>query len=186
MQNKSNMVLAAEDARGVLALLVRRPLHLDAASLDELKLIHRSLSTLVGTMDAELERRSTEPTDMAIDSEAALAAHDRMDAHCVLAYGGQRQSESARCRACWPEGTHPAERGAVDEPPEITGHHFGICVCLRCGPPWRTTRPWTDAPLPGFNSWMALCPRCGNKRCPGAVDHRRPCSTEGEVIEWPK
>jgi hypothetical protein len=64
-------------------------------------------------------------------------------------------------------------------------HPFDICVCLRCGPPWRDTRP---KPSPDdfvgnltWNSYTALCPTCGSKRCPGAVDHdTHPTTTEPE------
>lgn len=28
---------------------------------------------------------------------------------------------------------------------------------------------------------MSLCPNCGNKRCPGAVDHHNECSGSNEI-----
>ena len=34
--------------------------------------------------------------------------------------------------------------------------------------------PWS------FRAQMHLCPTCGNKRCPGAVDHTRTCSGSNE------
>ena len=191
----SNMTLAATGARGVMALLVRRPSHLDDLSLDELRLVHRTLSTLVGTIDAAIESRSATPTDMANlgESEGRIdddpPTHNRWDPHCVDAFGGHRQRETARCRTCWPRGTHPAERaaqdGTQDEPPEITGHPFSICICTRCGPPWRTSRPWSEGDWATNASWMSLCPRCGSKRCPGAIDHRNACGAEEEARAWP-
>jgi hypothetical protein len=30
---------------------------------------------------------------------------------------------------------------------------------------------------------MTLCPECGNKRCPGAVDHTLPCSHSNDSEE---
>lgn len=135
--DRQNMCRATLDARGVMAILIRRPLFLESASLGEVRVAHRALSTLVGTMDAYLEQASSEPTDMAAQ--------------------------------------------VTQEPVEITGHHYPICVCLRCGPPWRETAPRTQAPAIDnlTSSWMALCPRCGNKRCAGAVDHDRPCTVNG-------
>jgi hypothetical protein len=52
------------------------------------------------------------------------------------------------------------------------------CVCLKCGPPFRKSKhdkSWKNSPF-GFASWMAVCPQCGNKRCPGALSHNNPCS----------
>jgi len=59
---------------------------------------------------------------------------------------------------------------------------FDMCTCSKCGPPWRDPEvPWVRPadPFEAFmqgGSWMTLCPECGNKRCPGAVNHRFPCS----------
>ena len=65
MSTRDNMVAAATDAKGVLAMLTRRPTALQDATDNDLRLISQSLSTLVGTIDAHLEQRSAEPTDMA-------------------------------------------------------------------------------------------------------------------------
>lgn len=57
---------------------------------------------------------------------------------------------------------------------------FDFCVCNKCGPPWRFEEPnWAEDSL-AFVSWMSLCPLCGNKRCPGALDHNNPCDVWGE------
>ena len=49
------------------------------------------------------------------------------------------------------------------------------CPCTRCDSPNWPTSQW------GFTfARMTLCPTCGNKRCPGAVDHDRPCSGSNE------
>lgn len=60
-------------------------------------------------------------------------------------------------------------------PESITAHPYPICICLYCGPPWRGDQytESIDRLIP--RSWMSLCPRCGSKRCDGAVDHRKPC-----------
>jgi len=49
------------------------------------------------------------------------------------------------------------------------------CPCYRCDSP-----TWTTG-LSGFAfARMTLCPTCGNKRCPGAVDHDNQCSGSNE------
>lgn len=60
---------------------------------------------------------------------------------------------------------------------------YAICTCRACGPPWRETIPKPTeessfAESLSWNSWMALCPKCGWKRCPGAADHRNKCVKE--------
>ena len=55
------------------------------------------------------------------------------------------------------------------------------CFCAKCGPPWRFSEPEPDretefAAWLAWGSWMALCPRCGYKRCPGAADHENECT----------
>lgn len=59
------------------------------------------------------------------------------------------------------------------------------CVCAACGPPWRDTTPRPDhATSPAmwltWASWLALCPACGDKRCPGASDHRTGCAVPAQ------
>ena len=56
------------------------------------------------------------------------------------------------------------------------GHAMGEvkCHCWQC----RRDIP-VSVNFPGITEGMArmfLCPRCGNKRCPRATDHREPCS----------
>lgn len=58
---------------------------------------------------------------------------------------------------------------------------FDVCCCATCGPPWRDERPEPDRDAEfgawlGWHSWMALCPTCGNKRCPGAANHTNVCT----------
>jgi hypothetical protein len=70
----------------------------------------------------------------------------------------------------------------TDPVTKVSSH---LCICTKCGPPWRYTapEPAEDAsPLErlSFRSWMALCPTCGNKRCPSAADHCNPCSGSNE------
>lgn len=48
---------------------------------------------------------------------------------------------------------------------------FG-CPCAACVP--TGTDPFS------FRAQVHLCPHCGNKRCPGAVHHDRPCSGSNE------
>lgn len=60
---------------------------------------------------------------------------------------------------------------------------YPICVCVKCGPPWRDVilKPPEDAPMLeqlSWSSWMALCPTCGDKRCPGAIDHDNACQSQ--------
>lgn len=45
------------------------------------------------------------------------------------------------------------------------------CPCWECDEP-----SWPE--INGFKirARMSLCPKCGNKRCPGAADHRNECS----------
>jgi len=63
-------------------------------------------------------------------------------------------------------------------------HPFPICVCVKCGPPWRQERPeppesdWMARMM--WRSYMPLCPACGNKRCPGAADHNNDCTGSNE------
>lgn len=46
----------------------------------------------------------------------------------------------------------------------------GGCPCHAC-----------DSRVPrASGKRMSLCPTCGNKRCPGAVDHRRECGHSNE------
>lgn len=47
-------------------------------------------------------------------------------------------------------------------------HLFPGCPCMACVP--ADADPWS------FHAQMHLCPHCGNKRCPGAADHRNLCS----------
>lgn len=54
-----------------------------------------------------------------------------------------------------------------------------LCVCVKCGPPWRNDKETVNevAEISPFGaSWMALCPRCGSKRCSGAIDHNNACT----------
>lgn len=58
----------------------------------------------------------------------------------------------------------------------MSANPYPVCCCLKCGPPWRESRPepaedasWVDRIT--WGSWMAVCPVCGDKRCPGAGDH---------------
>lgn len=58
---------------------------------------------------------------------------------------------------------------------------FPICVCAKCGPPWRDEVPEpreeeSFAAFLSWHSWMTLCPECGNKRCPGAANHENECT----------
>lgn len=58
---------------------------------------------------------------------------------------------------------------------------YDKCCCVACGPPWRDDGPRPDRETDfvgwlSWHSWMALCPLCGNKRCPGAADHENPCT----------
>lgn len=46
---------------------------------------------------------------------------------------------------------------------------YPMCPCLECF-------PGLPNGLGGFNAVMNLCPNCGNKRCPGAGDHRNSCT----------
>lgn len=49
------------------------------------------------------------------------------------------------------------------------------CPCTRCDSQyWPTYNGLTFAR-------MTLCPNCGNKRCPGAADHDRPCSGSNDL-----
>ncbi len=43
------------------------------------------------------------------------------------------------------------------------------CPCYACDQAPRVEAPST--PLDRFPSRMSLCPTCGDKRCPGALDH---------------
>jgi hypothetical protein len=70
---------------------------------------------------------------------------------------------------------------------------YKICTCVRCGPPWREFGFEPDkenefAAWLSWHSWMALCPECGNKRCPGATNHEFPCThsndTEVNKAAW--
>lgn len=53
---------------------------------------------------------------------------------------------------------------------------YAGCPCHRCESP-----NWEMVTGLGFAmARMTLCPTCSNKRCPGAVDHDRPCSGSNE------
>lgn len=73
------------------------------------------------------------------------------------------------------------------------------CPCARCEEPYEPTfeefvRPEAyalprpplpdpgdkDSPLGRIPTRMMLCPACGNKRCPGAADHRNVCTGSNE------
>ena len=63
----------------------------------------------------------------------------------------------------------------------MTATPYSICTCVACGPPWRRDTPEPDKAESfgawlGWHSWMALCPTCGNKRCPAAANHDNACS----------
>ncbi len=49
------------------------------------------------------------------------------------------------------------------------------CGCYACGVP-----AWELAPGFFMRTTMNLCARCGNKRCPGAADHRNECTGSNE------
>lgn len=49
-------------------------------------------------------------------------------------------------------------------PPEF----YPGCPCFACDSP-----TWTNKFGP---ERMSLCPTCGNKRCPGAIDHHNACT----------
>lgn len=49
------------------------------------------------------------------------------------------------------------------------------CPCYACD-----SQTWERVPLGFARLRMSLCPTCGNKRCPGAADHRKPCSGSNE------
>lgn len=65
----------------------------------------------------------------------------------------------------------------------------GRCICYRCGPPWRDSIPKPERAdtmqAVSWFSWMALCPRCGDKRCAGAMNHDRPCAPAWAVSTPP-
>lgn len=44
-----------------------------------------------------------------------------------------------------------------------------VCPCWRC-------LDEREAAV----SWMVVCQRCGNKRCPHAADHQNPCTESNE------
>lgn len=50
------------------------------------------------------------------------------------------------------------------------------CYCHKCV----TERDERIAGLPYAVSRMILCPKCGNKRCPHATDHRLACTESNE------
>jgi hypothetical protein len=51
------------------------------------------------------------------------------------------------------------------------------CPCYACdSPTWPSDSVWGTA----FSRRMSLCPHCGNKRCPGAANHRNDCSGSNE------
>jgi hypothetical protein len=53
------------------------------------------------------------------------------------------------------------------------------CPCYACdSPTWQT-----DPAFGVFNIRvrMSLCPRCGNKRCPGAANHENACTGSNEA-----
>lgn len=58
----------------------------------------------------------------------------------------------------------PAAEQTKPYPQEL----FPGCPCKACVPV--DADPWS------FHAQMHLCPHCGNKRCPGAADHRNLCS----------
>lgn len=65
----------------------------------------------------------------------------------------------------------------------MTTTPYDKCCCSACGPPWHDTTPQPDPgtihALP-WHSWMALCPTCGNKRCPSAANHHNECTGSNE------
>nr|WP_324130082.1 hypothetical protein [Aeromicrobium sp.] len=53
-------------------------------------------------------------------------------------------------------------------------HLYPGCPCYRCdSPTWGSV---AGIPI----ARMCLCPTCGNKRCPGAMDHDQACSGSNE------
>ena len=61
-----------------------------------------------------------------------------------------------------------------------------LCCCVKCGPPWRNDIPRPDreenyAGWLTWSSWIATCPRCGYKRCDGAINHENPCNPDRSV-----
>jgi hypothetical protein len=55
------------------------------------------------------------------------------------------------------------------------------CNCHQC----RHDRAKTSKPEDPVGWWMlnqmfVTCPDCGNKRCPKATNHRRPCTNKNE------
>lgn len=67
-----------------------------------------------------------------------------------------------------------------------------LCVCVKCGPPWRNSKETVAevAEISLFGEswvalWMALCPRCGSKRCSGAIDHDNACTVYRVMLVIP-
>lgn len=52
------------------------------------------------------------------------------------------------------------------------------CICHRCIRENHIIMPGSGMPL--SQCVMVLCPKCGNKRCPHASDHRLDCTGSNE------
>lgn len=75
--------------------------------------------------------------------------------HAVLSPGGRMAS----CGVHTEDEAQRSVRHELCEPAEVK---CGFCKACH--------------PVVGLHQPMYLCPKCGNKRCPGAADHRRECS----------
>lgn len=59
-------------------------------------------------------------------------------------------------------------------PGMTTGYRRECCRRCREAAELRNEREW-------FSRTMIVCPRCGNKRCPKAVDHTHACTNSNDV-----
>lgn len=81
--------------------------------------------------------------------------------------------KESRANAGPSPGDMPIDRFIAALPlPQYLAQAANECGCWRC----------IDARggMTIFNSWMVLCPVCGNKRCPHANDHDNECTGSNE------
>jgi hypothetical protein len=60
-----------------------------------------------------------------------------------------------------------------DERARYPVHLYPGCPCYACD---SLTWPRYGTEVSALPARMSLCPRCGSKRCEGAVNHRRNCT----------
>jgi hypothetical protein len=93
----------------------------------------------------------------------------------VLALAIEEVKQPAAVESVDEHANRAIEIAAPDPAPPYPADLYPGCPCYACDSPnWETAGGVTFAR-------MCLCPRCGSKRCEGAVDHTNQCTPVVEI-----